>query len=115
MSGVDDYEAALRRRSARKDRVGAFAVYAACALAFAGMFVLACGFPAGDAPDVLEAAGYTDADVLGHRFFGCGRGDLFRSGFTATGPGGLPASDVVCCGLLKGCTVRVEALAKKTR
>jgi hypothetical protein len=53
----------------------------------------------------LEDEGYTNIRTTGYAFFGCGRDDAFRTGFTAK-RGDKAVNGVVCCGLLKGCTVR---------
>lgn len=60
------------------------------------------------ARDLLLSQGMTDVTMTGHRFFGCGEGDVFRNGFTAKSPTGIPVSGVVCGGLMKGQTVRFD-------
>lgn len=80
------------------------------ALALAGLMcaVPVCG--GCDANDevreVLEPQGFTDINPTGYEFFACGKDDSFNSGFTATSVTGERVSGVVCCGLLKSCTVR---------
>lgn len=54
----------------------------------------------------LKASGFTDITVTGYEPFGCGQGDTFSTGFRAKNPKGDQVNGVVCCGLLKGCTVR---------
>lgn len=64
------------------------------------------------APDktvqVLRSAGYTDIVTTGYEVFGCGKDDAFHTGFTAKGPTGVPVSGVVCSGMLKGSTIRIN-------
>jgi len=54
----------------------------------------------------LRSAGYTDITLTGFEPFGCGEDDLTSTGFRAKSPRGEPVSGVVCCGMLKSCTVR---------
>jgi hypothetical protein len=58
------------------------------------------------AEETLEASGFTDIEVGGHAWFECAEGDSFTNTFTATSPKGTEVSGSVCCGVLKGCTVR---------
>lgn len=60
------------------------------------------------AADTLNKAGYTNVAITGWRWIGCGRDDIFQYGFTATGPSGVRTSGVVCRGLMKGSTVRLD-------
>lgn len=60
-----------------------------------------------DSIRVLRASGYTNIKFTGYQWFACSESDWSQTGFTATGPTGIPSSGVVCCGLiLKSCTVR---------
>lgn len=53
----------------------------------------------------LDDEGYTDVQITGFRWFGCG--DDTSTGFTAKNTKGKPVDGVVCCGyLMKACTVR---------
>lgn len=56
----------------------------------------------------LEGAGYTNIKITGYRVFGCHEDDTFRTGFKATGNNGKQVSGVVCSGILKGSTIRVD-------
>jgi hypothetical protein len=56
----------------------------------------------------LEASGYTNINMTGYSFFGCGDKDTFRDGFTATGANGKQISGVVCAGWFKGATIRLD-------
>jgi hypothetical protein len=56
--------------------------------------------------ETLRKSGYTKIQTTGYSFFECGEGDTFHTGFTATNPAGERVSGTVCCGILKGCTVR---------
>lgn len=54
----------------------------------------------------LESAGFSDITLTGYNWFGCGQDDSFATGFRAKNPAGRNVEGVVCCGLMKGCTVR---------
>ena len=56
----------------------------------------------------LESAGYRNIRITGVQVFGCGNGDLYRTGFSATGSTGIVTSGVVCGGILKGSTIRTN-------
>jgi hypothetical protein len=64
------------------------------------------------APDsatrALTGAGYKNVVLTGYRFTGCGEGDTFHTGFQAQGPTGQAVSGVVCSGILKGSTIRLD-------
>jgi hypothetical protein len=61
---------------------------------------------------MLDAEGYTDIRTSGYSAFSCGSGDWTATGFTATSIGGRRVDGVVCCGMLKSCTVRVSRVKK---
>ena len=61
-----------------------------------------------EATRALEGAGYTQIQITGYSWFGCGKDDTFATGFEATGPSGKHVSGVVCSGWLKGATIRTE-------
>ena len=63
--------------------------------------------PAG-ATDTLDSHGFTNIETTGYSWFGCGRGDLWHTKFTATNQNGKEVSGVVCKGLLKGSTMRLD-------
>lgn len=54
----------------------------------------------------LNEAGYSDVVVGGYALFQCGKGDNFATKFSAKGPTGVPVRGAVCCGWMKGCTIR---------
>lgn len=55
----------------------------------------------------LEDAGYSEISFEGHSFFTCGEGDRFATKFVAVNPTGKKnVKGTVCCGFLKGCTIR---------
>lgn len=56
---------------------------------------------------LLERDGYTEVQVGGYAFFGCGRDDAFSNSFTAMKKGAR-VSGYVCGGWMKGMTVRVD-------
>lgn len=60
------------------------------------------------ATKVLQDEGYSNVQITGYRYFGCSKDDHFHTGFKATGPTGRPVSGIVCQGILKGGTVRLD-------
>lgn len=56
----------------------------------------------------LQAAGYTNITTDGYSFFGCGKDDTYHTKFTATGPTGVRVNGVVCSGVFKGSTIRID-------
>jgi hypothetical protein len=64
-----------------------------------------------EARAVLAAQGYTQVEITGARFLGCGREDVYRTGFRAVGPTGIPVKGIVCDGIFKGATVRLEEMS----
>lgn len=61
-----------------------------------------------EATRVLRQGGYKDIEYTGYSFFACSRDDAFHTGFRATSPSGEKVEGVVCSGLLKGATIRIE-------
>ena len=57
---------------------------------------------------VLRSKGHTDINITGYRYFGCSEDDVYHTGFKAKGINGRNVSGVVCCGIMKGCTVRYD-------
>ena len=58
---------------------------------------------------LLESQGYEHVTITGYRWFGCGEGDWYHTGFEAVGPKGDIVSGVVCEGLFfKGATPRFD-------
>ena len=54
----------------------------------------------------LKEQGYTNIQITGYKWFGCGSGDNFSTGFEATSATGIPVNGVVCSGWFKGATIR---------
>jgi len=54
----------------------------------------------------LRAHGFTHIELDGYAWTGCSDSDIYSTSFTATNPQGEVVSGVVCCGLVKDCTVR---------
>lgn len=67
-----------------------------------------CSMPAEDAQDLLERQGYTEIEMTGYAPLACGKGDVTSSGFRAKSPNGSNVKGTVCCGALKGCTIRFK-------
>lgn len=74
-------------------------------LVLLAVFTLGCTDESGSRT-ALVSAGYSNIHLTGYRWFGCGEDDGYHTGFTATNPAGVRVSGVVCCGLMKGCTIR---------
>lgn len=64
-----------------------------------------CSDPAG-ARKALEGAGYTDIEITGVAWTGCGQDDYEETGFKAKGPSGKQVEGAVCSGWPKGSTIR---------
>lgn len=60
------------------------------------------------AQNALNAYGFKDVRLTSPSWFICGKDDsVFMSNdFTANNPAGTPVHGTVCCGYMKGCTVR---------
>ena len=59
-----------------------------------------------DARRALESEGFTDIEITGYRWFGCGRDDQYQTGFSAINPRGKRIEGVVCSGWLKSAAIR---------
>jgi hypothetical protein len=57
---------------------------------------------------LLKKQGYTYITINGYSFFGCSKGDTFRTKFYAKSPSGETISGVACSGWLKGTTLRFD-------
>lgn len=64
---------------------------------------------------VAEANGLHDVKVGDYAMMDCGRGDEFRSHFTAKNAEGRPVQGTICCGWMKDCTVRYSASQPSAR
>lgn len=76
-----------------------------CVLAFL-VFLAVPRTDAARTMTTLQNAGYSDIETTGHRYFACGQDDWYTTTFTAINPIGRSVEGVVCCGMLKDCTVR---------
>lgn len=76
-------------------------------LCLASIFLAGCT-NSSEAQRALEGSGYTDVKIKGYAFFGCGQGDSFHTGFEAKGPTGRSVQGVVCSGVFKGATIRLD-------
>lgn len=56
--------------------------------------------------NAIESAGLEPVKVGGFSWFTCSDSDNFSTRFTAKNPQGKLVSGTVCCGILKGCTIR---------
>ena len=64
-----------------------------------------CSSPS-NARRTLEDAGYEDIRITGYRPFSCGEDDFTSTGFVAKNVKGKNVDGVVCCGIVKNCTIR---------
>jgi hypothetical protein len=60
----------------------------------------------GASEEALGKAGFYDIQMTGYSFFGCSEDDTFKTGFRAKNVNGMEVEGVVCCGVLKDCTIR---------
>jgi len=71
------------------------------------LFLAACGSNPEASRRTLDDAGYSDIEITGWEFWGCGEDDDYSTGFIATNPKGKRIEGIVCCGWGgKGCTIR---------
>jgi hypothetical protein len=56
--------------------------------------------------DALQSAGFKEIHLTGYDFFRCAEGDTFATGFIAKNTNGQLVKGTVCCGWMKGCTIR---------
>lgn len=59
-----------------------------------------------EARRTLDAAGLRNVEITGWSPMSCAKDDLTSTGFRADNSAGKRIEGVVCCGILKGCTVR---------
>lgn len=57
---------------------------------------------------ILENEGYTNIEMTGHRFFGCGEHDSFKTGFKAINNNKKQVTGVVCSGYFSGGNIRLD-------
>jgi hypothetical protein len=60
------------------------------------------------AQKILDQEGYTEVSFTGYKPFACSEDDSTKTGFSATSQSGSIVTGVVCCGLMKGCTIRYD-------
>ena len=75
---------------------------------FAILFQTGCTDPE-SARDALSDEGYTDIEIVGFEVWGCSEDDFYHTGFRAR-RGDRVVEGVVCCGIMKDCTVRHHRL-----
>lgn len=73
----------------------------------AGLAVLLAGCTASESDSIrtLEASGFENIELHGFSLWTCNDYELSQS-FRARNAKGKPVEGVVCCGVLKNCTVR---------
>lgn len=83
------------------------------ALALAALLSLgACTVPEDQARIAIAANGMTAIELGGYPLLGCGRDDSFARSFTATTAAGQRVRGVVCSGVFKGATVRIDGVVQ---
>lgn len=84
--------------------------YGLGAILWLGIALAACLVGCTDADrtrDTLRKAGFRNIATGGYAWFSCDdKSDQYATEFRATNPAGETVEGVVCCGILKGCTVR---------
>lgn len=73
---------------------------------FIFLSLIACGDAPVKSEAALKEAGYTEIKLHGPSLVGCGN-DNYNTRFTAKSPNGTYADGNVCCGIFKGCTIRL--------
>lgn len=74
-------------------------------IAFAATMLVGCT-DEGASRRALESHGFTNIRFTGYTPMACAHDDDFSTGFVATNPKGESVRGVVCCGVVKSCTVR---------
>lgn len=85
--------------------VGIFASIALVLITFTALSFVACTDESAT-KETLRKSGYTEIQTTGYKAFSCSDSDSFSTGFRAKNPKGEVVEGVVCCGLMKSCTVR---------
>ncbi len=57
---------------------------------------------------ILAEQGYTNIHITGYTLFGCSEDDAYHTGFNAVSPNGTKVTGVVCSGILKSSTIRLN-------
>jgi len=71
----------------------------------AALSLLACTAP-DMSTETLHKAGFTQITTGGYAFFTCGDDYTFSTKFSAKNPNKEWVDGAVCCGILKGCTIK---------
>lgn len=66
-----------------------------------------------EAHRALDNSGFSDINLRGYAFWGCGESEVGTK-FQAKNPKGNYVEGVVCCGVVKSCTVRFLWTASRT-
>lgn len=78
-----------------------------CIIYFVYILPMSCTQP-DKATRVLNLDGFTDVQITGYKYFSCGKGDSYHTGFIAK-KNGMWVEGTVCAGwLFKGNTIRFE-------
>ena len=75
---------------------------------FASILLAGCQMPEDQVVRAVNAAGMSDVQPGGIAWIGCSQGDDYGRKFTALDRSGNKVSGVVCGGLFKGATVRIN-------
>ena len=80
-----------------------------CLVLFTVVFVISVYFIGTD-PDrmisAVENQGFSQVQIGSRAYLSCGQDDFIGYEFTAINPQSRRVSGVVCCGTMKGCTIR---------
>jgi hypothetical protein len=106
---VLEYEQRAYRRKNRNKRIGQILIFWGIASLLV-LLVFSVGAitqsNSSKAQVAVESAGNTNVELGPMTYLPCGRGDVGGFNFKAMNANGDKVSGVVCCGLVKGCTVR---------
>ena len=76
------------------------------AIAFLVVKAGGCNVSQSDLNRTATPYGFTEAKVHDYAWFSCGEDYSFSSNFTAKNGKGEPVSGIICCGILKSCTLK---------
>jgi hypothetical protein len=101
------YFEALRRREEHYGKIARFAAWATLLMFFIALYLYVRPHAnVADSTEALNNAGYQNIEIMGEsRFYAC-ETEYYKTAFRARNSNGDVVKGVVCCGLLKSCTIR---------
>lgn len=76
-------------------------------LIIAGLLVVSSCTAPDKSREALIKAGFSEITLNGWAPLSCSEDDNYKTKFTATNPAGVRVDGTVCCGVFKGCTIRL--------